>query len=631
MAFGDTGPVKGQVRRVACGHCYATYPKDQMKDWEGMALCASCHGLMERKTAAAAADDPPTEETQAFPMDTRILRLTEEAQARDRRPAPEPALGSDEEAARSRLMQLEYDRKRKPDDVPLLEELLALYQKLGHDDHVAEILQELKRVAPGTRKMNAKTTKIDRAATVRMGAIASTPFWDDLPWIFQYPFRGKSVIVTLGGGVVLGLIVWASARLVPFAALLAPPVMAVLVGFAFQVIRAAAEGIEDPPEWPDYHHPYNRYGAPLLAYGVCHTLALLPALTLAALLLLGIVPLGLGTAIGFSLVVVAGIFALPMSMLAFAKYDSLSEAMSPKIVFSAIGRVFPDYLILVGAFCIMSGGELLAIRFVGPLLALVVPDPMITGIASAVIVLTGIIYFLFVRSRMLGHLYFQAAGRIRWLGEAEEPQLSLSPGAAILGGGGIAFGAGVVLAVCFILPGAPLGALYSDDVALTDGSYLQYEVFDISAMGRTTVRYDIMARAEGFDVKETRTVRGMVTSSGTFSITPEGEFTAGTDGAGPVQREFYGPGTHTVIAGTRHPDMRELYVNEYRMMDHDTFKGYEVFTAEDRSQGGRLYYHRRTGVLVGGEINAGGRDHWFVLQATSVPGISVPLEARTAQ
>jgi hypothetical protein len=237
-----------------------------------------------------------------------------------------------------------------------------------------------------------------------------------------------------------------------------------------------------------------------------------------------------------------------------------------------------------------------------------------------------VMYYSMAQARLVGHLYWQASGRLAWFGEKRMPRRGLHPAVAILGAGGAGVVALVVLVVLMVLPQIVLGTVMDSGVPFEDGTYLEYSIFD-SDWGRSAVRYHIKKVEGGFEIRDSVLALGMETPRSVFVVNDLGQFLSGTDGGGPIGGDVLGQASQTVLWGPPETRRGRVFRNQYVVTDYETWKGWDALKVEDPGTAGAFYYDRETGYLVGADLPGIGQEYYCTLVRTSVPGIEVPPEA----
>jgi hypothetical protein len=172
-------------------------------------------------------------------------------------------------------------------------------------------------------------------------------------------------------------------------------VPAYLCCYGFKIIGESARGEAVPPNWPDVDETV----LPLLMYLAALAVCLLPAVVAHAWI--DGVRASPGPA-SWTLLAV-GLFVLPMALLSQALHDSF-RGLNPVLVFPAIARILPAYLVMAGAFYagLVAGG------FAGAYAAGFVPvlGPLVAGGVE--------LYVLMFEMHLLGVMYSIHAKKLAW-------------------------------------------------------------------------------------------------------------------------------------------------------------------------------------------------------------------------
>jgi hypothetical protein len=216
-------------------------------------------------------------------------------------------------------------------------------------------------------------------------------FWRLLPGAFIYPFRGDGKWMVLGGGIGLLIVQWAGFVSGILGIVLGMFILGYLAMYAMRNISASAGGDREPPGWPDITHVDDTV-RPLLQMVGSGIICLGPFEAYHVYMLVEGRPFAPELSYGM---LAAGLFYLPMGLLAVSLHDSL-RGLNPLVVLPAIVRVLPAYL-----------ASLLTI-----------------AAACAVFILAGalpgailLVYWLMVVTHIIGLIYRGYATRLDWFGD----------------------------------------------------------------------------------------------------------------------------------------------------------------------------------------------------------------------
>lgn len=607
--------------RATCGHCYASFPKEEMHRWEGAAICGPCFERVRERTGRG-----PREEVEGSEGKAPTLRDIPKA-------APSFPRQDQEEDLRKRLIQLEHEKRRRPDDVALLREIADLYENLGDRDEADRIRDEALRIEPvgasrtarpATEKMKRKATEVRRPPAPRVAPVA--PFWEEIPAIFRYPIQGRGIALIGGGGIFFGIAL-TIAHYSIFGFLITIAVGGYLWSYWFRVINSTVTKGTEPPEWPEFFDAWESFIRPLLAAMACGLIPFAPFLFLSLF--------GFNVITGPLIIVtfLLGLFTVPMTFLVCALFNSVSAALDYRLVYTSIFKILPDYILCFAGICALLSMSWVADLILSGLLTLIgliIPMPVIGTALVLIGTSTASLYFGVAISHLVGRLYAQSSGRLDWFGEATEPEKTLSLPVVLAGAGGALLACVVGLLAVMVLPLLLAGAMGLGDRPFQDGTYLRYNILD-SDSGWTSMRYDIEKAAGGYRFRANLIIAGTEAQYAEFIVDRGGKFVAGPpEREGPL-REFLAPGAErkeTRLCGPRGGQVGQPYINDDPVISKRTWKGWDALAVEETDTAGKLYYDRSTGYLVGMDLSGAGRDYWAVLSDTNIDGLDVPAEAR---
>lgn len=260
----------------------------------------------------------------------------------------------------------------------------------------------------------------------------------------MFPIRGKGIWLIIAGAVFFYGINLLNAISPLLSLIFGTFTVAFLACYAFKIVGEAARGEDEAPDWPDA----TEIGKPLLLYLAALAITVLPAVAVhiafysqppqtessytelpssedienpssaptqpanppappAALHYPDLAPeaeppsppFGLGSWITLGI----GMFLLPMILLSLALHDSLA-GLNPAVVLLPILRVFPSYLVMVGAFFLGSAICWRASRYINDLV------PILGSLTAGAIDL----YMIMFQMYLVGLLYRLKERQIGW-------------------------------------------------------------------------------------------------------------------------------------------------------------------------------------------------------------------------
>jgi hypothetical protein len=220
---------------------------------------------------------------------------------------------------------------------------------------------------------------------------APVPFWNRLREIMRYPAH-MSAMMTIVALAIARLVVF-----LPFGRILALLVTVAMYRYAFECLRASANGYMEPPE---------------IAHSTDRNLGLKQIWLMLIFIAVSIVGLGLfGPRLGVALILFLGI-CLPAATMTLAMNESLAGALNPAQWVAITGRIGWAYLAVVGLCLIILMSQLYA----GALAALILPRfialIMVSVIANYALVMT---------FHLMGYLIYQYHEAVGF--EPEAPQV----------------------------------------------------------------------------------------------------------------------------------------------------------------------------------------------------------------
>lgn len=221
-----------------------------------------------------------------------------------------------------------------------------------------------------------------------------TSFFAGLGAAFGYPFRGEGLYILLGGTLLLSV-----AALVPFGFIIGLIAGGYLAAYLMSVLSTSAQGDQALPGWPEFSDPWDDIVRPwLLMFGTV-------AFCLAPWWLAGRFMADSEHVRWIEgLLLVAGLFYLPMALSAVAVFDNFA-ALNPLLVVPSILKVPGEYFVVCVLVALTVGVadqlELLLGAWLPRFLA-VVPAQF------------GSLYLTFVAMRALGILYHRNRDQLHW-------------------------------------------------------------------------------------------------------------------------------------------------------------------------------------------------------------------------
>ena len=231
------------------------------------------------------------------------------------------------------------------------------------------------------------TPQIQRRAT----------FFEMLPGAFAYPFKGNGLLLLFTGTIFFGFLdTLTSAIGVRVFLILGALIIVniIMYGYLFaymqKIVRASAEGEDEPPSWPEVTD---------IGSDIFHPCWLFLATTAAAFVP-GFLLTGFSPAAGFALLGL-GMLYFPMALLAVAMSDSLS-GLNPLIVVSAALKVPGPYLVAA-----IVCGVLVVVRGI-------VPNFFTLPVVSNFVLAPFWLIIVMIEMRVLGILYYTNREKFGW-------------------------------------------------------------------------------------------------------------------------------------------------------------------------------------------------------------------------
>ncbi|MCZ6688473.1 MAG: hypothetical protein O7H41_02600 [Planctomycetota bacterium] len=625
----QTGPTVSGPSIVLCGRCNAKCARDDLQSHDGDLLCPLCFQRMEARNPLAAGEieRPPQARLRSSKVRAEPRELTlSDYPVRSTGTSFPP--DEQEEQTRNRLMQLEHELRRRPEDVALLTEIAETYDELGQRQEAALCRREIFTLDPSNPSLRGKM--VAEGPKRSQKPATSIPFWEDIPGILAYPLRGRGLGMVIVGGLMFGFATWV-ARYSLLGWAITGLVFGYLWAYWFNVIASAGTGEKEPPDWPEFFDIWHSIIGPAIASFVCFCIPFGPTIALGLTILFGpltLNPITIGLLIGSGLV---GVITYPMVVMAYAMFHTLTAAANYKFIYASILRILPDYILFITAFCILGALNAAVGTAVLAGVAFFLPIPILGTLTLAIANSFVFIYFNLAAYRLMGHLYHQSMGRLGWFGETTEPEKSLNLGVVVAGVTGL----GVVCVIGFgaimIAPALLVTATGIGDLPFEDGGYLEFAEFD-SNYGHSKLRYEIRQVPEGFRFSGFHMSTRDRNPIPDFVVDSRGRFVDGTTDmqSGPIFNRLARRSgrTHTIFVGPTSGITAGPHVNGYTILRKVPWKGYDVIQVDDRDGSTRLMFDRNTGYLVGVEAPSIGREMSCVLIDTNIPGLRIPPEAR---
>jgi hypothetical protein len=225
------------------------------------------------------------------------------------------------------------------------------------------------------------------------------PFWQDIPGLFGYPFRDHGVFALIISSVFFSVVFLLLRFSLFFGLLMSIALMGYIFAFLVKVTKKTIKGDPHTPDWPDFGGFFN-YAlqwftlifvpiiGPIILYGyICSRVHMA------------------GSPWVVLFLVLLGLFYIPMAILVFAVYESLTDALNPIFVMGSISKVFTSYILVVASFYVLY-----LISYLVQILAGAFPLAFIFQSFIS-------FYFLMVIFRMLGLFYLNCQKRLGWFNE----------------------------------------------------------------------------------------------------------------------------------------------------------------------------------------------------------------------
>ena len=512
-------------------------------------------------------------------------------------------------------------------------------------------------LAPEDQALRLKLENVQRSVGVDRGGAApppaestrrvaeeARPFWEDLGGAVAYPFRGAGVPVLLVGGILFGI-----GQIIGTINMFAWSVTAMLCGYVaaylFDVINSTASGKTSPPDLPEASNVLESYVFPFFAYLTCAVVSFVPFVLALWLAGKGWLPSAVNVVLCLAAFAL-GVFVFPMTLMVRAMFQSISDAANPVIVLGAIGRIFPDYLAMFIATCVLwiAFGIVYSVAWFLTYVTLGAPSPDavfhldIARIAAWILftVLTWpvFLYAWMLQGHLLGRLYRQSLRRLAWFAPATEQSrsarrlsagLTVAAGVSLLALCGAAWGAGKVFER---YRASPNSGSFGLQCPLGDGSKLTYFWEHTDGMAGLT-EYAFSSQADG-TMRVTATTKlagrpgeGSVETVGIFD--PDtGVFTEAVPVWGQGVHYDGRTGQHVPFFGPKRASLGSTYINDWSIRSSERWQGaWACWKVHQDASTLDLYFDTKTGVLVGSSFGGVGfKITAWLVEAHNVAGVA---------
>lgn len=226
-------------------------------------------------------------------------------------------------------------------------------------------------------------------------------FFRELLLAFFYPFRGAHAWMILLFGTILVMMMAAVGYAFIFGLFASIFLTGYYIAFLFKIIQETAIGEQEVAEFPGFQDIWDDVLRPLAQVFFAIVACLLPAFLAARFLRDGPDELQV---LPFVLVL-AGLFYLPMVLLATVIFNSLLTALNPVLVVPAISRIFLRYLVIVLLLAATLIGHDLLAGALNERLQIFVAVPVVSFISF---------YMGIIQARILGLIYRTGKEQIGW-------------------------------------------------------------------------------------------------------------------------------------------------------------------------------------------------------------------------
>lgn len=228
-------------------------------------------------------------------------------------------------------------------------------------------------------------------------------FFQRLPSVFGYPFKGNGpIILILGALFFLLLDVMRSFHFPVYGLFVRLAVRGTAAGYLAaimqRIVTHSAQGDDDMPGFPEVSANELRHPAFLLIGSFAVSFA-----PFICFLIWGDIDPGLKLIVSIALGAL-GCFYLPMAIIATSMYESIF-ALNPLLIIPSIVKIPLEYLVA----CVLLG-LLLGVRMVSGLVLDLIPIPILPTVIMAFISL----YLLTIEMRVLGIMYHSKSDELNW-------------------------------------------------------------------------------------------------------------------------------------------------------------------------------------------------------------------------
>ncbi|MCE9637955.1 MAG: hypothetical protein K8T90_19820 [Planctomycetes bacterium] len=507
-------------------------------------------------------------------------------------------------------------------DLEALEHAKRCLELAPDDDRMRALLENVR----SSMGLSASGASIAPPESPRKHAEEARPFWHDLGSAMTYPLRGQGLPVLIVGGLLIGLgQVIASVN--TFAWAVSIMLWGYVSAYLFDVINSTGSGKTSPPEMPEASNVLESYVFPFFATVTCVAVSFAPCGLAAYVAFKGWLPPAVAI-VAVLVTFAAGFFVFPMTLTVRAMFQSLGDAANPRVVFGAIGRIFPDYVAMFVATCsIWIAYAVAATAFYALCwVTLARPDASaimradVAGIAAWVLhtVLSWplFLYALMLQGHLLGRMYRQGFKRLAWFVPPTEAtrtarKMSVGLGAAAL----VAF---VALAGAAWAAGRAYESMASGASAgrgtrcpIGDGAHLTYFWENTDGMAGLT-SYRFAGQADG-TMRVTASTRIAGQSGAPIDeivgiFDPDtGVFTDAVPSWGQGVHYDGKVGRHVSFYGPKRASIGSTYVNDWSVRGAERWQAtWAAFKVHDDQSTTDYYFDSASGVLVGSSFKGVG-------------------------
>lgn len=232
-------------------------------------------------------------------------------------------------------------------------------------------------------------------------------FFEQLPGIFSYPFKGNGKIVLISGTVFFGIIsFFLHYNIIPFIGIVVGAFIAgYLCAYMMKVISSSADGEDELPDFPDFYDWWDSVLCPGVKVSGTAIFCFIPALVYYYYVL---TEFSLADP-GFLVLIGLGLFYLPMGLIAVSMSGSFAS-LNPFFIVPSIIKVLDKYLIAFAFLVVVFILELVLKK------SFLSSIPFLRFFIGSFLLL----YFLIIEARVLGLIYNANKERLSWFGEGHE-------------------------------------------------------------------------------------------------------------------------------------------------------------------------------------------------------------------